>query len=547
MTRPIRRVALLVPACLALLAPAAVAAQEAEELEALPEAEARLYADSGEFRFANGRDALDIPFELNSDKIYLAVEVNGLGPFWMILDTGSPGLVLDTATAERLHLATGETGETTGAGEAGFPITAVEEPVRVGLPGLELLGQTAAVGPLDAVIGPFEGRRLEGALGCFSLLTKFEVEIDYGARRIHVRPPREAEPPPGALIVPVDTQWGHPLVEGSLLPQEGEEVPGVFLVDTGMRGSLLLPTAYVDAQSLLTRSGRTAYVTSGGGIGGQVFTHLGRLRRLSFGGVSLDNVPVNMSQAREGLLASPDWSTGGIIGSDVLQRFRVIFDYAHQRLLLIPRPYDADDLDVDKSGHLFLVSEVDDRSVVRVGVAEGSARGGGVRVGDVVREIDGEPARPGARGGPTPPASSGRNARGSRRGAPGPGPLGRGRAAPARLSSARTSRCRRRTDSCSDRGHDAIRDDGPASPLLRRPAGAAQEENRCHGVPRGRGAARRALHDDTPWSACPPTAGWSARSRSWRGIAGGRSHSALPCRRGAPSRCPPTGTRRTSG
>ena len=164
----------------------------------IPAAEARLYSGGGGFVFANGRDARNIPFELNSDKIYVQVRLNDQGPFWMMLDTGSPGMVLDTATAARLGLPLGKSGETTGAGEATFTLTEVTSTVDAGMPGVTLQKQPAAVGPLDQVIGPFEGRHLEGLLGCHNLMTRFVVEIDYARRLIHFISSQEFKPGPGA-------------------------------------------------------------------------------------------------------------------------------------------------------------------------------------------------------------------------------------------------------------------------------------------------------------------------------------------------------------
>ena len=120
-------------------AASAEAAPVSQEAPAgIPAAEARLYSGGGGFVFANGRDARNIPFELNSDKIYVQVRLNDQGPFWMMLDTGSPGMVLDTATAARLGLPLGKSGETTGAGEATFTLTEVTSTVDAGMPGVTL-------------------------------------------------------------------------------------------------------------------------------------------------------------------------------------------------------------------------------------------------------------------------------------------------------------------------------------------------------------------------------------------------------------------------
>ncbi len=85
--------------------------------------------------------------------------------------------------------------------------------------------------------------------------------------------------------------------------------------------------------------------------------------------------------------------TAGIIGSAILQRFHVVFDYAGERLIVRERDYGREALDFDKSG-IFMISDHDDRSVYRViDVIDGSpADEAGVQIGDIIRELDGKPA-----------------------------------------------------------------------------------------------------------------------------------------------------------
>ncbi len=358
--------------------------------DAIPAAEAQLYATQGGVVFENGRDARGIPFEINSDKIYVQARLNGKGPFWLMLDTGSPGMVLDSATAEALGLTLGASGETVGAGEGTFPITEVEGTVDAELPGVRLVRQQTAVGPLDAVVGPFEGRPLQGLLGCHNLMTRFVVEIDYEHRLLHLVAPEDFEPGDDALIVPLTIDQGHPFVEATLQPLRGDPITGWFLVDTGMRRQMLLTTPFVDQHDLLARSEPTVFTTTGGGIGGRATGHVGRMRSVRFGEVTVEDFPATLSRARAGLVAT-DFAAG-IIGAAILQRYRVAFDYGRERMVFWPRDYDTDDLDYDKSG-IFLVAGVEDRSEARVidVIAGSPAALAGVEVGDRLIAVDGEP------------------------------------------------------------------------------------------------------------------------------------------------------------
>src|SRR5256885_14866730 len=62
-----------------------------------------------------------IPFELNSNKIYIPVNVNGKGPYSFILDTGSISNVLDTERAKSLGLRALGRFDVRGAGEGSLP------------------------------------------------------------------------------------------------------------------------------------------------------------------------------------------------------------------------------------------------------------------------------------------------------------------------------------------------------------------------------------------------------------------------------------------
>ncbi len=349
------------------------------------------FREGGSVVFDNGRSSIRIPFELNSDKIYLQVSIDGGGPFWLVLDTGSPGMILDTRVGEALEITTREGFQVGGAGENPFTLAPADSTFDVGLPGIQLLDQPAHVGNIDAIVGPFEGRRIDGVLGGYNIFSDYIVEIDYHRQFLHIRDRRDYKYFGDGTVIPIKIDGGHCVIAATAILADGDTLAGTFMLDTGLRGTLVFNTPYVNEHDLINRFGPTLYTTMGGGVGGQVKAHIGRLGNFVFGGISLGPIPSSLSQIEAGALANPD--RAGIIGSAVLQRFRVLFDYAGDRLILFESDFDAGRLDFDKSG-TFLVADVDDRSVYRVvDVIPGSpADEAGLAVGDIIREIDGKPA-----------------------------------------------------------------------------------------------------------------------------------------------------------
>ena len=357
----------------------------------LPRAANTQFRKGGSVVFDNGRSAIHIPFEINSDKIYLQVSIDRGGPFWLVLDTGSPGMILDTRVGEELGITTGEGFQVGGAGENPFTLARADSAFDIGLPGLRLLDQPAHVGNIDAIVGPFEGRRIDGVLGGYNIFAEYTVEIDYHHQVLHVRDRNDYKYFGDGTVVPIEIDGGHCVTTAIAILADGDTLAGDFMIDTGLRGTLVFNTPYVNEHDLLDRFGPTLYTTMGGGVGGQVKTHIGRLGDFVFGGVPLGGIYASLSQIESGALGNPDLA--GIIGSAVLQHFRVLFDYAGERLILFDSDFDAGRLDFDKSG-TFLVADVDDRSVCRViDVIPGSpADEAGLAVGDIIREIDGKPA-----------------------------------------------------------------------------------------------------------------------------------------------------------
>jgi hypothetical protein len=309
------------------------------------------------------------PIELHANKPRTPVHVDGAGPFDFLVDTGSIFDLVDTERAAELGIVAEGAFDAAGSGEATMT-TSTATDVRLGVGDLELPPQNVEVAPINAAIGRLEGRRLDGLLG-YDFFSRFAVELDYEAGTLAIgREPRGSD-------VPLRLVRRHPFLRAAF-ELGGRRFEHEFVVDTGFRSGLVLASPFVREEGLVELAGRTIEATTGAGIGGPTVERVGRAARFELGPFVLENVVVNLSQARAGTLA--DRGFGGIIGSEVLRRFTATFDYPGSRLLLEPNAHFGEAFEFDLSG-IFLMGGEEGIEVFSV-VAGSPAAEAGIRQGD---------------------------------------------------------------------------------------------------------------------------------------------------------------------
>lgn len=343
---------------------------------------------AADYRFRSPTGAHNIPFELTSNKPYLRVRINNSGPLWFILDTGSIATVVDSEQARALGIALTGGEQVTGAGEGSLQ-SSIGTGVALSLQGLELAKRDTEVLPINAAIRSAEGRRVDGLLG-YDFLNRFVVEIDYVQRRISIFDPRRYHYGGKGQSIPLEIQRGNIFITATLLVGDRGRLTDKFLVDTAWRSALSLSAPFVRERQLRTTT-RTIHATTGVGIGGPRKDAVGRIEALQIGRYTVSSPVASFSRDRRGVLSEDGFA--GIIGGEILRRFKVTFDYPHQRMILEPNPHYGEPYEFDMSG-LFLIAEGENFKSFKIyDVIERSpAAESGLRKDDVIESIDGRPA-----------------------------------------------------------------------------------------------------------------------------------------------------------
>jgi C-terminal processing protease CtpA/Prc len=115
---------------------------------------------------------------------------------------------------------------------------------------------------------------------------------------------------------------------------------------------------------------------------------LGLLAEARLGPFVLRDVPSAFSRERGGILAATEFD--GVLGSEVLSRFRVTFDYARSRLVLEPNASLRAGFERDASGLSLVAPQGGGRGLRVFGVVPDSpAAEAGIARSDTILRVDG--------------------------------------------------------------------------------------------------------------------------------------------------------------
>lgn len=333
---------------------------------------------------ARGSVIARLPFELSGNGIFLQVRVNGSKPLWFGLDTGAFLSIINSTTAQSLGLQPVSQGFAQGAGGSVASGTIPEVTFDIGPVKLTDL----AIGSIAlASVENSVGRRLDGILGA-EFFRRFAVEIDFVNKELSLYEPSEFDYQGSGEILPLSFFDNHPYVKAELLLPGREAIEGEFVIDSGSNFPLILLPAFIERHQVRESVPSTLSVF-GRGVGGEIMMPLGRANQLQLGRFKISQ-PVT-ALPRDGTFGAR--GKAGNIGSAILRRFKVVFDYSRSRMILEPNERFADPYIYDMSG-LQLITEGPDFELARIHrvLPDSPAAEAGLKTADEILTINGRAA-----------------------------------------------------------------------------------------------------------------------------------------------------------
>lgn len=258
-----------------------------------------------------------------------------------ILDTGSGGISLDSATCVQLRMSP-EPSDKTIVGIAGTRQVKFLYNQQLHLPGLTVDSLNFHVNDYD-ILSSVYGEKIDGIIG-FSFFSRFIVKIDYDSNRVFVYTRGTFRYPRGGYMLrPIIASLP---VQGAMV-RDARRVDGRFYFDTGAGLCTLLSSDFVSDSSLLDSRKKT-YLTQAEGLGGKATMRLTTLREVRLGPYRFRKVPTYIFNDEYNVTAYPN--LGGLLGNDILRRFNVILNYSQRMIHLVPNSHYRDQFDYSYTG-----------------------------------------------------------------------------------------------------------------------------------------------------------------------------------------------------
>lgn len=169
---------------------------------------------------------------------------------------------------------------------------------------------------------------MDGRFG-WNLFEGKAVEIDYDRSRlvIHSKPPKAEK---GHAVAKIEFVRSFMCIK-AVVGTGHKKYPGLFLLDTGADGAVILDSAWTAERHLdgELETIRTSVVRDPGGV--KYETRIVRLPRLKIARTGFTNVPAHLLGG-----PSPLGFKINYLGNDLLKRFHTVIDLKHDRLYLKP-------------------------------------------------------------------------------------------------------------------------------------------------------------------------------------------------------------------
>ncbi|MAB66962.1 MAG: hypothetical protein CL662_08985 [Bacteroidetes bacterium] len=345
------------------------------------------------------KGTVTIRFQFINNLVVIPARVNNSPELKFILDTGAGRTIITELGADQsFEIEYEENILLNGLGK-GEPLSAlISRGNRVFLKDIEGKEQSVVFileGRFN--ISGFMGTQVNGLLG-YDIFDNFIVEIDYVRERLYLHDPdyykdeyekRKAED--SWTYVPLTIADNKLYATAEILESDSTVKKLKLLIDSGASHTIFIyPGNDGDDISVPDNN---IYSYLGTGLNGEIFGRIGRIPQIRIAGIEIDNPIVSYPDLEDIDKAVFLHGREGSIGSDILKRFDIIYNYADNGMLIRRNNYFRNKFRYNASGIELITPVLDFPYYVISEIRENSpADKAGLMKDDILIEVESQKA-----------------------------------------------------------------------------------------------------------------------------------------------------------
>jgi predicted aspartyl protease len=314
-------------------------------------------------------------FKFVKNLIVIPLYINEKGPFNFILDTGVGSMVVtDPTLLDSLNLTNLRTTKVFGLGKGQEIEAYLSSDVNVSIKSAHIQNIPTAFLKEDIFnLSSYLGQKIYGLIG-YHFFNSFVVKVNYVTHKLSYSLPSVKVQKKGEKL-PITLENNRPYIFANVKTTNNEDIKVKLIVDCGASHALSMDALDGKAWPLPKD---TISANLGVGLSGIITGSIGRVPKLTLGKYAFNNV-ISGFPAFEALASKIGYNQrNGNLGSEVLKRFNVTFDYPNQAMYLAPNqsfktPFEHDMSGIElygdlKSDHLYISRIEKDSPAAKAGL-----------------------------------------------------------------------------------------------------------------------------------------------------------------------------------
>lgn len=276
------------------------------------------------FQFENKikRDGID--FKMVKNLMVIQMFVNQKGPFNFILDTGvDPLIITDSTIVEKSQLTNLRRVKINGSGEGDELHAYISNNITVNIGEASMDHIPTVILKEDVFnLSSFLGIKIHGLIG-FSFFNSFIVKINYPQTRISFSLPETRKKIKWQKL---DLEFldNKPYINVPIQVTDLGEISAKLIIDCGASHALSLESLN---EGVFPLPNPNFQANLGVGLGGKINGNIGRISSIKLGSYTLKNVLTSFPDYNDVAAKAKQKKRTGNLGSDILKKFTIIFDY----------------------------------------------------------------------------------------------------------------------------------------------------------------------------------------------------------------------------